>query len=112
MCAIESLKKREKTSNSRPTSPMIKKKLEPLTLLRMAIDAAAGMVYLSEAGFVVRILFVVHISLNYNLFFLRFTLAQHRDIAARNVLIDKEMTCRIGDFGLSVDLAVSDEQYV
>lgn len=68
-------------------SPMIKDKLEPLTLLRMAIDASAGMMYLSEAGFV------------------------HRDIAARNVLIDKEMTCRIGDFGLSVDLAsVSEEE--
>ena len=35
-------------------SGLIKDKLEQLTLLRMAIDACAGMAYLSEAGFVVR----------------------------------------------------------
>jgi hypothetical protein len=32
---------------------MIKDQLESLTLIRMAIDVSAGMVYLSEAGFVV-----------------------------------------------------------
>lgn len=67
-------------------SPTIKFQLEQLTLVRMALDIGAGMVYLSEAGFV------------------------HRDLAARNVLIDKEMTCRIGDFGLSVDLASVSEE--
>ena len=36
--------------------PLIKNQLEQLTLLRMAIDVAAGMVYLSEASFVVGVL--------------------------------------------------------
>jgi len=66
-------------------SSIIKENLESLTLVRMAIDVCAGMVYLSESGFV------------------------HRDLAARNVLIDKEMTCRIGDFGLSIDMATVEE---
>nr|BAG55492.1 receptor-type protein tyrosine kinase [Monosiga ovata] len=65
-------------------SPMVRNQLETLSLLRMAIDVCAGLVYLSDAGFV------------------------HRDLAARNILIDKEMTCRIGDFGLSIDLAALD----
>ena len=37
------------------------------------------------------------------------TALQHRDLAARNVLLDESMNCRVGDFGLSVDLATSNE---
>jgi serine/threonine protein kinase len=34
-------------------SPMVKGQLESLTMIRMALDIAAGMQYLSEAGFIV-----------------------------------------------------------
>ena len=66
-------------------SPMVKDQLETLTMIRMALDVCQAMQYLAEAGFV------------------------HRDLAARNVLLDKTMTCRVGDFGLSVDLASTED---
>lgn len=43
--------------------------------LKMGIDIARGMVYLSEQGYV------------------------HRDLATRNVLVGSEMQCKISDFG-------------
>ena len=45
--------------------------------LKVALDCAKGMAYLSEAGVV------------------------HRDLAARNVLVDSAYTCKVADFGLS-----------
>jgi serine/threonine protein kinase len=49
-------------------------------LLRMAREIAAGMKYLAQKAFI------------------------HRDLAVRNVMLDKEFVCKIGDFGLSRDL--------
>ncbi|XP_066065207.1 LOW QUALITY PROTEIN: ephrin type-B receptor 4 [Chamaea fasciata] len=51
--------------------------LPPLQLVAMLRGIAAGMRYLSEAGFV------------------------HRDLAARNILVDAHLVCKVSDFGLS-----------
>ncbi|KAM4876250.1 ephrin type-B receptor 4, partial [Sylvia borin] len=51
--------------------------LSPLQLVAMLRGIAAGMSYLSEAGFV------------------------HRDLAARNILVDAHLVCKVSDFGLS-----------
>ncbi|GFR95903.1 fibroblast growth factor receptor 2 [Elysia marginata] len=51
--------------------------IKPLDLVRFALDIAKGMTFLSSNGFV------------------------HRDLAARNVLIARDKTCKIGDFGLA-----------
>nr|BAG55504.1 protein tyrosine kinase [Monosiga ovata] len=55
------------------------------TKIRMAIDIASGLAYLESKNFV------------------------HRDVAARNILINEERRCKISDFGLSRDL--EDEMY-
>ncbi|XP_062502675.1 ephrin type-A receptor 4a-like [Corticium candelabrum] len=55
------------------------------TLLTMCRDMARGMDYLSRKSFV------------------------HRDLAVRNILLDKELTCKIADFGMARD--VSDDNY-
>lgn len=51
-----------------------------MALLKMSKEIASGMDYLAGMSFV------------------------HRDLAARNVLLDGNVTCKIGDFGLSRDL--------
>ncbi|XP_062502678.1 ephrin type-A receptor 4a-like [Corticium candelabrum] len=55
------------------------------TLLNMCRDIASGMRYLSRKSFV------------------------HRDLAVRNILLGKELTCKIADFGMARD--VSDNNY-
>ncbi|XP_062503614.1 class II receptor tyrosine kinase-like isoform X2 [Corticium candelabrum] len=55
------------------------------TLLKMCRDIANGMEYLSRKSFV------------------------HRDVAARNILLSKDLTCKIADFGLAREL--SDDTY-
>ncbi|XP_062502151.1 ephrin type-A receptor 8-like [Corticium candelabrum] len=56
-------------------------------LLNMAREIAEGMKYLSKKCFI------------------------HRDLAARNVMLDDQLTCKIGDFGMSRDLA-EDTYYI
>jgi serine/threonine protein kinase len=58
-------------------SDMVTNRLLDHELVRMACDVCSAMHYLSESGFV------------------------HRDLAARNVLISKDFTCKVCDFGLS-----------
>lgn len=58
-------------------------------LLTFCSDVAKGMVYLQQMRFV------------------------HRDIAARNVLVDSAVHCKIADFGMSMALQdESDKEYV
>ena len=88
-------------------SPMVKDQLETLTMLRMALDVGSAMQYLAEAGFVVRLGFGGYVLVA--LLSSRSLSVQHRDLAARNVLLDENMNCHVGDFGLSVDLAASND---
>ncbi|GMS98318.1 hypothetical protein PENTCL1PPCAC_20493, partial [Pristionchus entomophagus] len=56
--------------------------------LMFAIQIAYGLEYISSQGFV------------------------HRDIAARNILVDREEYCKIGDFGLSREIGNEDTNYL
>ncbi|XP_065193598.1 ephrin type-B receptor 3-like [Sycon ciliatum] len=53
----------------------------PGHLLQMSIEIARGMSYLAKRQFI------------------------HRDLAARNILLDSSHVCKIGDFGMSRNLA-------
>ncbi len=55
--------------------------------LRVALQIADGMTYISEAGFV------------------------HRDLATRNCLVGDNLEVKIADFGLTRDLALQHEDY-
>lgn len=59
-------------------------KLGHIELIRIAVQIASGMVYLSEHKFV------------------------HRDLATRNCLVDERMVVKIADFGLSQKIYLSD----
>eukprot|EP00117_Sycon_ciliatum_P012309 scpid102131/ scgid5293/ Ephrin type-B receptor 1; ELK; EPH tyrosine kinase 2; EPH-like kinase 6; Neuronally-expressed EPH-related tyrosine kinase; Tyrosine-protein kinase receptor EPH-2 len=57
------------------------KRTVPSELLRMSREIASGMSYLAKRQFI------------------------HRDLATRNVLLDSSLVCKIGDFGMSRNLA-------
>jgi len=61
-------------------------KFTVLQLLGMARGVASGMKYLSELGYI------------------------HRDVAARNILVDDRQICKVSDFGMSREIKV-DETY-
>lgn len=61
--------------------------LQPAPLLRMALDACAGMVYLESQNCI------------------------HRDLAARNCLVAADLTVKIADFGMSRLLTEDQESY-
>ncbi|XP_038057167.1 tyrosine-protein kinase transmembrane receptor Ror-like [Patiria miniata] len=65
------------------------KPVPPSELLAFASQIASGMEYLSSVG---------HI----HFFFLQ---CIHRDLAVRNVLLDKDMVCKLSDFGLARDVS-------
>ncbi|GMS99323.1 hypothetical protein PENTCL1PPCAC_21498, partial [Pristionchus entomophagus] len=55
--------------------------------IMFAIQIAYGLEYLSSRGFI------------------------HRDVAARNIMVDQQETCKIGDFGLCRSVGTEEENY-
>ena len=55
--------------------------------IRLAIEIASGLEYLASRGFV------------------------HRDVAARNILVNSEFKAKISDFGMSRDASDSNNYY-
>ena len=70
------------------TSGLLKtENISPL-LLKFSTEISAGMEHLSEKHFI------------------------HRDLAARSVLVAKDLSCRIADFGMSRELLSDSEYYI
>ena len=77
------------------------------TLHKYLLDIATGMLYISEKGLVhrVRDSLLKECVANNNKY-------PFQDLAARNVMLNKEEICKIGDFGLSREVSTDDEPYV
>jgi tRNA A-37 threonylcarbamoyl transferase component Bud32 len=72
----------------RPEPGVLPESSLPFQLLKFCCEIADGMKYLSNKGFI------------------------HRDLATRNVLLDKNLQCKIADFGLSKTLQSDSEYYI
>ena len=80
------------------------------TLVKYSLDIASGMLYLSEKGLVHRVcdsfICVSNIIQHFRIIFFI------QDLAARNIMLNKDEMCKIGDFGLLREVSTDDDPYV
>ncbi|GMR33798.1 hypothetical protein PMAYCL1PPCAC_03993, partial [Pristionchus mayeri] len=84
---LEFMRQRRKFMLENPVETDSGKIITAKKQLMFAIQIAYGLEYLSSQGFI------------------------HRDIAARNILVDHQESCKIGDFGLARSVKEENETY-
>ncbi|GMS96634.1 hypothetical protein PENTCL1PPCAC_18809, partial [Pristionchus entomophagus] len=84
---LDFLRRRRKYMLKNPEDTNPEKVMTVKKQLMFAIQIAYGLEYLSSKGYI------------------------HRDIAARNIMVDQQERCKIGDFGLGRSIGKEDENY-
>ena len=81
-------------------------------LTKYMMDVAMGMHYLSEKGIIHRVRMAFTCFIISQLLHDGFIIAYLQDLAARNILVDKDETCKVADFGLVREVPRDTSVYV